>query len=276
MLTDIHTHLNHFKTDEIKKIINTFPEPLRIITCAYNIKTLKKTLPILKTFKNTYLSLGLHPQNSTEEEYKKFMPLLEKNLHNIIAIGETGYDNYPQNPGIKEQQKAFRKHLQIAKENKLPLIIHCRKAFEELFQDIDVILGEEKNLPVILHAYSGGFKYLDIALKKGFYISFGGTITFRRSRRLKKIASIIPPEKIVYETDSPFIPPEIIPPVEKSNSAHIKVVLKSLAEARQEKEETVKKQIESNISNIFNFKKLEKDREKWITSLEESLKELKL
>jgi len=271
LLTDIHTHLYHFSPEEIKAI--TDRNNIRIITSAYDKKTLEMTLPFLKTFKNIYLSLGIHPRNATEEEYEEFIPIIEKNLDALVAIGETGYDKYPGNPSMENQKKNFKKHLEFVNLKKLPLIIHCRGAFEDFFRDMDFFLITENMPEVILHSYSGGFKYLDEAIKRNFYISFGGSLTFKRSKNLKRIAKMLPLNRIVCETDSPFIPPETEPPVNKSTPAHIYTVLNSLGEIRDENEEKIKKELENNISRIFDFERFDKNRDKWIALLEESLKE---
>ncbi len=273
MLTDIHTHLYHFTNTEIKNIIDkSLARGIqRIITCVHNRNTLIKTIPILKEYKNVYISIGVHPQVAFVEtkEYGEFILIMEKTIDAAVAVGEIGYDNYPGNPPLESQKKAFIKQIEMVKQKDLPLIIHCRKAFDELFQDM------QKSEKVILHSYSGGFKYLDIAIKKDFYISFSGTLTFKRSRRLKKIASLIPLNRILCETDTPFIPPETEPVSLQSKPEHLDLVFQSLVEAREEEEEEIKEALMNNVSSLFDFKRIDRNREKWIKLLEDSLKELR-
>ena len=192
-----------------------------------------------------------------------------------MALGETGYDCYPGNPSLKEQREVLDIQLKMLKNRKLPLIIHCRGAFETLFLHMDSVadkLGYKPDL--ILHSYSGGFKYLESSIRRGYYISFGGSITFKRSSRLKRIASIVPLNRILCETDSPFIPPEKDPPAEKSTPEDIQLVFNALAKERKENKDTVKEEIRKNVKHLFDFEKIDRNRKKWINLLEESLKEI--
>jgi TatD DNase family protein len=278
MFTDIHAHLNHFSLEEIENILEECRAQgvERIITCAYNLKTLKKSLPLLKAFPNIYLALGVHPQDAWGGKAKaEFMALMDKSLPALAAIGEIGYDNFPDNPPLDRQREFFLRQLHLAKSSGLPVILHIRQAFEQLFADIDLVFKKALAKPkLILHSYSGGFKYLEPALKRGCYISLGGALTYERSTRLKRIAALLPLNRILLETDSPFIPPAAIPPVEKSLPQDLSVIFKSLTEVRREAPEIIKVALEDNINNIFDFERLDKNREQWIALLEKNLKDL--
>ena len=273
MITDIHSHLYNFTLNEIKDIINRCTEAgvKRIITCVYNKDTLIKTMPILKAYKNIYLSMGVHPQAAWTEkkEYKDFVHIMEEALEASVAAGEAGYDNYESNPPMGSQKEAFIRQIEMVNIKKLPLIIHCRKAFEELFSDLNMV-GDD--IKIIMHSYSGGFKYLEPAIKKGFYISFSGSLTFKRSKNLKRIASMVPLNKILCETDSPFIPPETVPEIDMSRPEHVAIVFNALKEAREEKEYILKNALETNISSLFDFERIDRKREKYIQLLEKALK----
>lgn len=272
MFTDIHSHLYNFTLNEIKDILERCTDTgvKRIITCVYNKDTLIKTIPILKAYKNIYLSMGVHPQAAWTEkkEYKDFINIMEQALEACIAAGETGYDNYEGNPSMEHQREAFIRQIEMVNIKKLPLIIHCRKAFEQLFSDLELLKDDVK---IILHSYSGGFRYLAPAIKKGFYISFSGALTFKRSKNLKRIAAMVPLNRILCETDSPFIPPEIFPQIEASRPDHLAIIFNALKEAREEKEYILKKALEDNISSVFDFERIDRKREKYIQLLEQAL-----
>lgn len=275
MLTDIHTHLNHFSSDELKGFMKN-PAIERVITCVYNKETLFKTIPLLKTCNNIYLSAGIHPQEAFSEKSLEFISIIEKISDSLVALGEIGYDCYPGNPPLTEQREVLDIQLKMLKNRKLPIIIHCRGAFETLFSHMDSVtdkLGYKPDL--ILHSYSGGFKYLDESIRRGYYISFGGSLTFKRSSRLKKIASIVPLNRILCETDSPFIPPEKEPPEEKSTPEDIQLVFNSIVKERSENKDTVEEEIRKNVKSLFDFEKIDRNRKKWMNLLEKSLKEIK-
>ena len=272
MFTDIHSHLYNFTLDEIKDIIDRCTEAgvKRIITCVYNKDSLMKTIPILKSYKNIYLSMGVHPQAAWTEkkEYKDFIHIMEEALEASVAAGEAGYDDYEGNPSIESQREAFIRQVEMVNIKKLPLIIHCRKAFEELFSDLKLLKDDVK---IIMHSYSGGFKYLTPVIKKGFYISFSGSLTFKRSTNLKRIAAMVPLNRILCETDSPFIPPETISRIDMSRPEHLAIVFNALKETREEEECIVKKALETNASSLFDFERIDRNREKYIQLLEKAL-----
>lgn len=281
MLTDIHCHLFHFPQPELAKIMATCTQTGigRIITSAYDLSTLHKTLAILKTHPQVYVTLGIHPQDAlaSQKKHRSFLKLMEIVLKCCVGLGEIGYDLYPGNPPLKEQRELFLRQLEYLRLPKpLPLIIHCRNAFEQLFEDLDTslsLLPEGHRPPIILHAYSGGFKYLDEVKKRGYYISFGGAITYKRSQRLRRIAGLLPLGNILLETDAPYVPPETTPPINLSNPSHLWLVAKSLALARGEEEELVRTSLAQNVTAIFDFEYLDREREEWINLLESSLRE---
>ena len=272
MLTDIHSHLYNFTSNEIKDIIDrcNTGDIKRIITCVYNKDTLVKTIPILKAYKNIYLSMGVHPQAAwtDKKEYKDFIDIMEQTLEASVAIGETGYDNYEGNPSMESQREAFIRQIEMVNIKKLPLIIHCRRAFEQLFSDLELLKDDVK---IIMHSYSGGFKYLELAIKKGFYISFSGSLTFNRSTNLKRIAAMVPLNQILCETDSPFIPPQTEPQIDASRPEHLTIVFRALKEARKEEEHILKKALEDNTGSLFDFERIDRKRKKYIQILENTL-----
>lgn len=259
LLTDIHTHLYEFSLEEIRHIMEACKAAGigKIITCVYNMESLKKTLPLLKEYDNIYISAGIHPQASGERDCLDFIPVMERLIPALVAIGEIGYDAHKTNPPMERQREVFLSQLGVLKKSSLPVIIHCRNAFDELFGDMDGFYGKNKP-PVILHSYSGGFKYLDGALKENYYISFSGSITFERATNLKRIASMVPSGQILCETDSPYIPLETFPKTERNNPANLSLVVKAIAGARNEDEETIKKILSENISNLFDFGKIDR------------------
>lgn len=273
MITDIHSHLYHFTSSEIEDIVRKCSGAGvgKVIASAYSRETLLGTLPHLKAHRSIYLSLGVHPQDAftDRDEYRDFLGIMRHCLPCCVAIGEIGYDYHPGNPSRDAQREALKAQISFLGDRRLPLIIHCRNAFPELFMELDSSLGalsSSMRPDMIIHAYSGGYKYFDEAVKRGFYLSFGGAITFRRSRNIRRIAAMAPVNRLLVETDSPFIPPEGAGG--RSTPAHAALVVKALSGARGEDMGATERILSNNTGTVFDFKRLDESREEWIKLLE--------
>ena len=203
MVADIHAHLDYFSNEELKKIIERAKkEGIEIIiTNSTDIKSCKKSLEISKKYDIVRLAVGLYPNDNLNindfDEFKKFV--LE-NQKEIFAIGEIGMD-FKESKNEGSQELIFKKQLELAQELNLPVIIHSRKAEKEVLK----ILEDYKNLKKILHCFSGKFKLIEEAKKQGCYFSIPANIN--RSEHFKKMVKEISMERILLETDSPFLPP---------------------------------------------------------------------
>ena len=209
MLIDLHAHMHHFDEAETTEIISHPDCPGIIVNSVHTNEQLNHGLNLqtIENFcagnqKNRFLvSAGVHPQiaDYKNKECLDFLESIEDNIKNICAVGEVGYDLYDKNPSLGSQRYIFLKEIELAQKYNLPLIIHCRNAFEILLEDL-----KQVDIPVIFHGYSGGFKYLDEIVKKGYYISFGTPLTYEQSNKLRRIAQVVPLNQIFTETDSPF------------------------------------------------------------------------
>ncbi len=166
--------------------------------------------------KNVYAAVGYHPDEYNDEEVQKDytqLSLLAENKK-VAAIGETGLDYFRLTEDnrkkiIAAQQTAFRKHIHLAQEHELPLIIHARDKNETAYWDILRILGEEKyTYPFILHCVSGPLAYIQKALGMGAYLGMAGNVTYKNAEHLRDIVRSAPIERLLLETDAPFLPPQ--------------------------------------------------------------------
>ncbi len=249
MLCDIHVHFIHFTLRELQTLKSTFPS--HIINCVLSDQELDYGLKLIKLYPEISLSAAIHPQIA-EINDKKTCYFLEnlKTIPRLCAIGEAGFDIYPLNPSFESQKQIFIKELEIARERNLPVILHCRGAFEEL---LDLIRKYEEDVPFIFHGYSGGFKYLDTLLKRKYYISFGTPITYEQSRNLRRIAALTPLNRIFSETDSPFnLRHRVNPYKEKNSPENVKEVVKTLSECKRIPEEEMINTISENFHKVFS------------------------
>ena len=208
-ITDTHTHLyaEQFDNDRdevikraLDKGISRFFLPAIDSTYYERMKDLQLAYP-----KNVFLMAGLHPTH-VREDFNKELEIVKKFLEQqkCYAIGEIGIDLYWDKSFLSEQQEAFRLQIALAKEKKLPIVIHCRDAFDEIFEIMDDVCDEQ--LKGIFHCFTGNEEQANKVLNYGFKLGIGGVVTFKNGG-LDKFLHKIPLEHIVLETDAPYLAP---------------------------------------------------------------------
>lgn len=211
------------------------------------------TFEEIKTFCNKYEMLygtvGVHPS-----EFQTYNSDIEKHIYEylkndkIVAIGEIGLD-YHYGADTKEEQKiVLRKQLEIAEKAQMPVIIHDREAHEDTFN----ILQDYKLKDVIFHCFSGNAEFAQKCIDKGYYIAIGGVVTFKNAKDLKEAAKIVPLEKLLLETDCPYLAP--VPFRGKLNSpAYLKYIAQEIAIIKNIDVEEIKKYTTQNAKKVFNI-----------------------
>jgi len=192
--------------------------------------------------------LGLHPCD-VKKDYKTVLEKLFDcfDNHRFIGIGEVGIDLYWDKTFLEEQKDAFRIQIAFAVERNLPIIIHKRQSYYETIAVLDEFKGEK--LRGIFHCYSGSVAHAEAVIERGFLLGIGGTVTYKTSK-LDEVLPHIPLEKIVLETDSPYLPP--VPHRGKRNGSHyIPLIAQKIAEIKQTSIEEVAKQTTGNAKGVF-------------------------
>ncbi len=205
-MIDTHAHLDMLKTDEdLKESIKKLDY---ILTIGCDKEEIKKAIDIANKYENVFASVGYHPydvNDITDEDIKNLKKLIEKEKK-IIAVGECGLDYYRDYTPVEKQKYFFKKQIEIAKELNLPLIVHSRQAN----RDTEEIL--KKYAPFdgggILHCFGGDMQLMETAVELGFYISFAGNITYPKANNLRDILKNVPLDRLLLETDSPFLSPQ--------------------------------------------------------------------
>lgn len=266
---DTHCHLADEKylqqSKDTKEIIQTAEKAgvKYILNVGYDKKTNYKVVEQLAEFPNLFGALGLHP-NSSEDLIEENLDWIEKQLINkrIIAIGEIGLDYYERWKKVdteerKKQKKWFKKQLELAKKYNLPVLLHIRdnNLSEEAFNETYKIVKEVEIKKGILHCFTGTWEIAAKFIDLGFYISLAGNITrFKWQDKWKKVIEKIPLNKIVVETDSPYLIPEPLVEKEKFNyPQNIIYTLKKIAEIKKIGEKEVGEKIYFNTLRLFNF-----------------------
>lgn len=204
-MIDSHCHLDSFSEEELNFIFTKAPE--LGITHFINVETNffnEKTLELAEKLPNVYTTIGLHPEiiQKNEPQVADYLKL-PKNPK-IVAIGEIGFDNLFYNDvSFEKQKERFIIQLRVAKKMHLPIIVHCRGAYEEVI----AILKAENITHGVIHCFTGTYDIAQKFLDLGFYLSFSGILTFKKALELQEVAKKIPLNKILIETDSPYLAP---------------------------------------------------------------------
>tara|TARA_B100001063_G_scaffold107971_1_gene100675 strand:- start:78 stop:845 length:768 start_codon:yes stop_codon:yes gene_type:complete len=253
-IIDTHTHLylKQFKDDVDLVIeraknagIDKFIFPAIDSSHFKDMHELRNRYP-----ENIYLMSGLHPV-SVKDNYNEELNLVLKSLetHNYVAIGEIGIDLYWDKTFLKQQQEAFEFQIRLAISNNLPIVIHCRDGFDEIFE----ILDAEKcsNMRGIFHCFTGTLEQAYRAINLGFKLGIGGVVTFKNGR-IDKFLNKIDIKNIVLETDAPYLSP--VPHRGKRNeSFYVTYVLKKISELYGLNEQEIAKITSKNALEIFNI-----------------------
>lgn len=205
---DTHAHLDGWEFDlDLNDIIQRAEEVgvKRIINASSSLLSCRESLRIAHDFPSVYVAIGIHPQ-----EIKESLPdfaELEKLLSHpkVVAIGETGLDYYWDSQHILNQKKALQIHIELAEKNRLPLILHSRSSDEDL---IEICRNSVKSIPLIWHCFSGDEETFRKALQMDFYFSLGGVMTFPNAGSLRELITKIPYDRLLLETDSPYLAPQ--------------------------------------------------------------------
>ena len=210
-LIDTHAHLDfpelYNRLDEVLK--NALENGVkRIVTISTNLNKIDKIIEISKNYEEVYHTVGVHPnevlKDKNNSNYEMILNL-SKN-EKCVGIGECGLDYHYGNDSKAEQKASFITQINVSRATNLPLIIHARDADKDM---INILENEYKNGPfkAILHCFSSGKDLALCGLNLGFYISFSGIVTFKSAKLIQEIATIIPDDKILVETDAPYLSP---------------------------------------------------------------------
>lgn len=231
ILTDTHTHLysKEFDKDREEVLKRALEEEItRFFIPAIDSSHTEAMYELEKDFpKNIYLMMGLHP-TSVKENYEEELQHIEEQFkkRDFYGVGETGIDLYWDRSFLKQQQAAFKYQIQLAKRKKLPVIIHCRDAFDEVFEVLKSEMDDE--LFGIFHCFTGNLEQAKTAISCNMKLGIGGVVTFKNGG-LDKFLDEIPLENIVLETDSPYLAPAPFRG-KRNESSYLKIIAEKLSE----------------------------------------------
>ena len=209
-LIDTHCHLTFGQlAGDIKAILDRSIAAgvNNWITVGTDPQQNQKVIELTDKFKNMYAAVGIHPHDAKEVTAETLTELKElAQNQKVVALGETGLDFHYNFSSPSDQKRAFAAHLKIAKELNLPVIIHCREAFDET---MEILKQHARGIKgVVFHCFSGSAEQARIILDYGYYISFTGVVTFKNAETIRKAAKTVPIDRLMLETDCPYMSPE--------------------------------------------------------------------
>jgi len=254
MLIDTHVHLNADQYEEdLQQVIDRALKAGidRMIVIGFDEKTIKRTMELIEQYDFVYGVIGWHPVDAIDFTDDYYDWIKELAAHDkIVAIGEMGLDYHWDKSPKDVQKEVFRRQITLAKELKKPIVIHNREAT----QDVVDILKEENAAEVggVMHSFSGSTEICNEILKMNFIISLGGPVTFKNAKQPKEVAQHVPLDKLIVETDAPYLTPH--PYRGKRNEpAYVKLVAEQIAELRGISYETLAKATTQNAERLFRL-----------------------
>ncbi len=256
MLIDSHAHLDdeRFKGDTEAIIGNFEKDNLElVVNIGADLRSSKNSVELAKQHENIYATVGVHPHSSKEMDENMLEELRElAKEEKVVAIGEIGLDYHYDNSPRDIQKKWFRAQIELAKELDLPISVHSREATQDVF-DIISEEAEDGKLRGVIHCFSDSVEIAREYLKLGFYISLGGPVTFKNAKTPKEVAKEVPLDRLLIETDSPYLTPE--PHRGKRNEpANVRYVAEKIANLREMSYEKLKNATNENVKTLFDIK----------------------
>lgn len=254
MLIDTHAHidmedfdadfedmLKRAKDNGIEKIIIPAVEPT----------TFDRVIKIAEKYDNIYGSVGVHPseaQTFSEDVYYRMHEIAQN--PKVAAIGEIGLDYYWDKSFVQLQKEVFERQIELAKKVQKPIIVHDRDAHLDTIEILKKTNARETG--VIMHCFSGSADFAKECVKEGFYIALGGVVTFKNAKKMKEVAKIVPIDKLLVETDSPYLTPE--PYRGKRNEpAYVRFAAEEIAKLREMPFEELAQATTTNAVKIFKL-----------------------
>lgn len=252
-LIDSHAHLtsDDFNEDRsflIKDLSNFAVNSVILPAC--DLDNSYETVKLAEKYENLYAQVGFHPENieSFDDSSIEKLEDLAKNPK-VVAIGEIGLDYYWQDDNKDEQKEIFIKQLDLARKLKLPVVIHSRDSVDDCLE----ILKDYKDLKVQIHCFSYSYIYLMECMKRGYYISIGGVVTYKNADNEKNAAINVDLDKLMLETDCPYLSPEPYRGM-RNDPRKIVEVAREIANLRGMKLSKLAKRTSKNVMEFFNIK----------------------
>lgn len=255
MIFDTHAHYDDERFDEDRDaLLRSMKEAGigNIVNIGANMASSQRSLDLAAEYDFMYAAVGVHPSDCAELDDEKIEKLKEmSSFPKCVAIGEIGLDYYWPEPDHDLQKKWFKRQIALAREVELPIIVHSRDAAADT---VDILKSENAGeLGGVVHCFSYSKEVAEECVKMGFYIGIGGVLTFKNGRKMKEVAEAIPMERIILETDCPYLAPEPFRG-KRNSSLYLPYVVSAMAQIKGISEEEVISITEANAREMYRLK----------------------
>ncbi len=251
MIIDSHSHYDdeRFDSDREELLVNLKNNNVeKIINVGYDLQSSKNAVKLANTYDFCYAAVGFHPSDADKcnEDALRELTLLTKDPK-VVCWGEIGLDYHYDNVNKDLQKTVFEKQMEIAKNLKLPVSIHTRDAMADTIEIVKKI-----QTPGVFHCYSGSLEIAKELVKIGYYISFSGTVTYKNAKNVKEVATWIPADRYLIETDCPYLSPEPVRGT-RNDSSNLNYTAQHIAELRNIPVEQVIRETNENTKRLFGI-----------------------
>jgi len=256
MLFDTHTHIDQEEFDENRdQIIQQAHEAgvTQLVAVGCTVESSKKAVLLAGKYEGVFAAVGLQPNYLAKlgpDDWSSIVKLV--NQPGVVAVGETGLDRYWDYSPFDVQQDYFDRHIRLAQQHDLPFVVHMRSCDADIMR----MLREARQrglLNGIMHSFTGDVAMAAECVELGLHISFAGMVTFKKSTELRACAATIPPDRLLIETDSPYLSPEPVRGKKPNQPAHVRHIAECLAIVRGVSLEELAAQTTANAENLFGI-----------------------
>lgn len=251
-MIDTHCHINDTMFNgETEQIINNYLlngiEKVICVGCC--LQSSKTAIELSKNYQSVYCAVGVHPSDCNSYDEQVLENFLKAKNNKLVAIGEIGLDYYYGKQDKEKQKQVFDSQIKLAKKYNLPIIIHCRDAYQDT---LEILKNNQPLNKVVMHCYSGSLEYANELLKMGIKFSFTGTVTYKNAKNVQNVALNLPLDSFFFETDSPYLSPN--PYRGKRNEpANVKEIYKFVADLRGISIQEMELIADTNAKKFFNI-----------------------
>lgn len=254
MIVDSHAHYDDEQfepdRDEVLKSVQQ-QDVVRVVNPASNLDSARKCIELAEKYDFLYCAVGIHPHDADEYSESAADTVRKLALHKkVVAIGEIGLDYHYDFTTPDVQKQCFAAHIQLAREFKLPLIIHDREAHKDTLDIIKAEKGYETG--GVFHCFSGSVELAKEVLDLGFYIALGGAVTFKNAKKPVEVAKYVPLDRLLVETDSPYMAPVPYRGV-RNNSGYLHEIIRKISEIRSEDFDVIADTTAVNADKLFGL-----------------------
>ncbi|MFO0814461.1 MAG: TatD family hydrolase [Gemmatales bacterium] len=258
MLIDTHVHLDDDKLrGEVDAVVARAQTAGvgQMVCIATTADSSDRCVALAQRFDSVFASVGIHPNSGAEAkpgDWERVLALVKS--PKVVALGETGLDCHWDFTPFTMQQDYFARHLTLSRQTGLPVVIHCREAEPDMLAMLEADFAQHGPLRGVMHSFSGDQTFADACLRMGLYLSFAGMVTYKNAQNLRDVAAQVPSDRLLVETDAPYLTPEPLRgKVKKNEPVHVVHTAERLAVVRGVGFQELAEQTTANAKRLFGM-----------------------